>query len=762
MKKKSSLFAVLFSLILAMQASPLLFQSVNAQARVSDGPVALSPAVTSADSVAVIVELEGAPVAEHVRSGARLARRDRRADFQLPAALRYEAQLDGEQADFESRAALISPALRIRTKLKTVVNAVSMEVPANDVAAIAALPGVKRVEYVKQMQATLNASLSIIGASAMWDHLGGSSNAGEGMKIAILDTGIDITNPMFSGDGFTAPAGFPRTDVINQNSSLTNNKVIVAKSFLASNSSGKRTAEDEEGHGSNVAGIAGGNFGIQTPLGPVSGVAPRAWLGNYRVLDKAGRGVTDMIARGVEEAVKDGFDVANLSLGGGADSQLDVVGESVQRAVAEGMIVVVAAGNAGEDGEMTIGSPGVAPSAITVAATTNSHLVGAKAAVSGPGPVPAALENIIMISGAGGPSLDNSFVSLAYVDVSALGGGGRGCGTLPSGSLSGKIALIERGGISSNGEPCSFAVKVNTAEAAGAKAVIIYNKDISEGDDGGETLITMTVPETRIPAVFIARSNGLALKEFVKSHNDARVSLNPVASISSVSDVIAPFSSQGPSSLEALKPDISAPGTYIYSADIRSTSPDGFSAVSGTSQATPHVAGAAALIKQLHPTWTPAQVKSALMNTASSDVFTTTARSAHSGLLAMGAGRVDLTRTASVTATFSPASISFGINKLKKKTVSLNADFSITNVSDSENTFTISIEPLDPGEGVIEALVSQSPTPPLAAGQTRTTKLFLTATKKAKKRDYTGFIKVTDSQGQTFRVPYWVRFVKKK
>jgi subtilisin family serine protease len=760
MKKKLSLFAALFSLMLVLQASMPLLQRVNAQARVSDAPVDFRGAAKSADSVAAIIELESEPLAEREQLFSSPARRERRPDFHSPQALQYEAQLDREQSNFEARASLISPNISVRARLKTVANAISLEAPAKDIAAIGALPGVKRIEYVKQMHATLDASVALIGAASIWEKLGGWPGAGQGIKIAILDTGIDITNPLFSGDGFTAPPGFPRSN--NNSESLTNNKVIVAKSFLARGSVGKRTAEDEEGHGSNVAGIAAGNFGTVTPLGPISGVAPRAWLGNYRVLDKEGSGSNDFIAQGIDEAVRDGFDVATLSLGAEATSELSIEAVAVERAVAAGMIVAVAAGNSGTGGvndQMTVATPGVAPSAITVAATTNSHFVGGKATVSGAGPIPSTLANIIMVTGSGSSSLlDGSYVSMPVVDVSTLDGQGKGCGTLPSRSLEGKIALIERG-------VCAFTDKVNAADQAGAKAVIVFNKDISEGEDGGENLIRMNVENTRIPSVFITRSSGLALRDYLKSNAGSLISLSPLATVSATADVIAEFSSRGPSTLETLKPDIAAPGTYIYSADLRSINPDGFSAVSGTSQASPHVAGAAALVKQLHPTWTPAQVKSALMSSASTDVFTNSGKSALTGVLAMGAGRVDLARAVSVTATFSSdngtGSLSFGIKKLKKKALSLSQDLTIKNVGNGQNTFNFSVQPLDPGEGVVASIASPLSVS-LAPGQTATVKLAMTVAKNSEKRDYTGLVIATDSTGQTFHVPYWARFVKKK
>jgi minor extracellular serine protease Vpr len=426
------------------------------------------------------------------------------------------------------------------------------------------------------------------------------------------------------------------------------------------------------------------------------------------------------------------------------------------------MIVVVAAGNAGNDGvddEMTIHTPGIAPSAITVAASTNSHFIGGKAAVSGPGPVPSGLANIVMVTGAGSAArLDGSYVSMPVVDMITLDGQGKACGVVPNHSLDGKIVLIERG-------VCAFADKVNAAHQAGAKAVIVFNKDISEGEDGGENLIRMDVANTQIPSAFITRSNGLAIRDHLKSHSDALISLSPLAATSVASDVIAPFSSRGPSTLEAIKPDIAAPGTYIYSADLRSVNPDGFSPISGTSQASPHVAGAAALVKQLHPSWTPAQVKSALMNSASTDVFTTSAKSTRSGVLSQGAGRVDLARAISVTATFSSdggaGSISFGVKKLKKKALSLSEDFVIKNVGDGQNTFNFSVQPLDPGDGVVASITTPASVQ-LAPGETQTVRLAIAAAKSSEKRHYTGLVVVTDSTGQTFHVPYWVRFVKKK
>src|SRR6266567_6677273 len=308
MKRKLSLVAFAMTMTLVMQATSGLLQTARAHVRVGGGNASAQQASDASGSVAVIVELESEPVTTHQRSTERIPRRE--IDFESPSALTYEAQLESEHSDFKARAAVVSPNLRVRADLRKLANAVSVEVSPTEVAAIAALPGVKRVELVKEVHTLLDASVPLINAPALWARLGGVGAAGQGMKIAILDTGIDITNPLFSDAGFTMPAGFPRAN--NGSDTLTNNKVIVAKSFL---SGSPKTALDENGHGTNVAGIAAGNFGTLSPLGLLSGVAPQAYLGNYRVLGATGGGPSDLIARGMEEAVADHFDVISMSLG---------------------------------------------------------------------------------------------------------------------------------------------------------------------------------------------------------------------------------------------------------------------------------------------------------------------------------------------------------------------------------------------------------------------------------------------------------------
>ena len=744
MKRNSLLGASFVSLAIVMQALPGLPGRAIAQSK-RINPAPAQNLATTPGSVAAIVELESEPVVRHQRLTEQSHRRV--IDLESSSARAYESTLDDEHASFKSRARLVSPNLRVQTEIRKVVNVVSIEAPQAELAAIAALPGVKRVELVREMHAMLDTSVPLINSPALWEKLGGIGAAGQGIKIAILDTGIDITNPLFSDAGFTVPAGFPKTSSGSEN--LVNSKVIAAKSFVA----GAATAADQNGHGSNVAGIAAGSVTI-SPLGSICGVAPMAYLGNYRVLGATGSGRTDLIARAIDEAVADGFDVLNMSFGGDAGTDLDIVSRACENAVAGGRVAVVAAGNAGSD-EMTIASPGISPSAITVAATTNGHIVGPVISVDQASPIDASLVKIGSASG-NAVTLDDSMKSLQYTYEDPAG---RGCGNLPAGSLNGKVALIERG-------VCAFADKVNNAAAAGARAVVVFNKDISEGSDGGETVINMDVAGTSIPSAFVPRSAGIAMRDFVAANPGATLSISPIGSRAATSDVLAGFSSRGPSSLELLKPDVAAPGVVIYSAAIKNgdesvgvVDKSGFLAISGTSQATPHVAGAAALLKQLHPAWSPEQIKAALMNSAMNDVFTASDKTVRSGVLATGAGRIDLARASSVNATISPASMGLGIYKLKKKNVTINIDLNVTNQTSALGTYAIGVEQLDPGEGVTVTTSTDNLT--IASGQTLPVTITVFALKTSERRDYTGFIRVT-RDGQTLRVPYWVRYVKKR
>jgi minor extracellular serine protease Vpr len=690
----------------------------------------------ASDSVEAIVTLGSEPIASMLQSTGLTVKHRGSIDFESDQAIAYERQLESEQADFISRVGRAVPGVRIKAQLRVLANAVSLDCRRSDLPVIAGLPGVQSVEIARTCRPSLNRSVGLISAPAMWARLGGQSVAGDGVKIAVIDTGIDVSSPAMSDVGMTAPSGFPRG-----NSAFTNNKVIVAKSFLPGSDS---TPADQFGHGTAVAAVAAGSLNTQTIIGPISGVAPRAFLGNYRVLDENGIGSEAQVAAGLEEALKDGFDVANISLGTKSNGTLSFLGNTVEKAVAAGMTVVAAAGNQGGNGKQTIDSPAEAPSAIAVGASGNQHIVTSGLIVAGPAPLPGDFGRDSGTFACCG-SLSGAIGPLPCVDVSAIDPSHDGCNGLAAGSLSGKIALLQN-----SRSDCLMLQKLTAARAAGAAAAVVFSLDSSVGTSPGD------LQTAGIPSILIDSSQGRALRTWVRQHPDAPVAVSPAVEFVSDSDtdVSETFSGLGPSGLGQLKPDVDAPGANIFTAS--TTSLLGFGIQSGTSLSTPHVAGAAALVKQLHPSWTPDRIKSALMSSAD-PVFSNAKRTDTADALTAGAGRINLDQAGSVTATFLPASLTFGFKKLKPKSAITPAvaDFKITNQAATTAAFNISAQS-DDSLGVDLSASSVTLEPGQSASVTVT--IVVLARKGANNRDHTGNVLIQGPGGQVMHIPYWVRF----
>ena len=283
--------------------------------------------------------------------------------------------------------------------MTTVMDALVVTLPRGELPRLAAVRGVRRVWPSVTYRAQVEGVPAVVGAPAIWSGLaGGLGSSGDGVRIGIVDDGIDMARPSFSGAGYRYPPGFPKGI-----RSATNGKIIVARAFAPPGGSARmRTAFDPDGseHGTHVAGIAAGLSGISgqsqgVTITGLSGVAPHAYLGSYRVLTTPtpsfgldGNGPE--IARAIDRAVADGMDVLNLSLGEPeVESANDVVARAIHGAALAGVVTVVAAGNSGDDlGGGSISSPGSAPDAITVAATSVGHFSGVTLGVLGPGAVP--------------------------------------------------------------------------------------------------------------------------------------------------------------------------------------------------------------------------------------------------------------------------------------------------------------------------------------------------------------------------------------
>ena len=336
------------------------------------------------------------------------------------------ALLDGpvsQQAEVEARIRHAVPEARIRWRYRLVLNGLAVVAPAAAASRIAAVPGVREVQQSVRYRRTLYRSPQVIGAPQVWGPT--LATAGNGIKIGVIDDGVDQTHPFFSPTGFTMPEGYPKG-----NPSYTSAKVIVARSFPPPDANWRYAQlpfdPQESEHGTHVAGIAAGdnNTTAPGPGGPVkvSGIAPRAYIGNYRVLtiptDSFGLdGNSPEIVAGIEAAVRDGMNVINLSLGEPEITpSRDIVVQAIDAAAARGVVPVIAAGNDYDAvGPGSVGSPGSAPKAITTAAASKAGVIAAFSS-GGPTPVSLALKPDVTAPGVGilssVPAHDGSWSSI--------------------------------------------------------------------------------------------------------------------------------------------------------------------------------------------------------------------------------------------------------------------------------------------------------------------------------------------------------------
>ena len=341
------------------------------------------------------------------------------------------------------------------------------------------------------------------------------------------------------------------------------------------------------------------------------------------------------------------MDVINLSIGGTEiDPASDGLVRAVQGAVAAGVVVVIAAGNERELlGYGSIDSPGAADGAITVAATSSSRYFARSSAISGSAPVP----TLLRAFGVAVPDTEHAPRRVAgRVLAAAAVGDARLCSRRPPGSFEGAIALADRGG-------CSVLKKARVARAAGAVAVLVPPYDASPP--------VPEIDETAVPVLVAPAPVVSALESYLA--DGARAAINVRTATreeATLPGVVATFSSAGPTPFDQrLKPDIAAPGVAILSSvpDSSSNEPGDWAVLDGTSMATPAVAGAAALLLEAHPEWTPAIVKSALMTTAH-PAFVDAAGTREASPLTGGAGLVDVSAANAPGIVTEPQSLSFG------------------------------------------------------------------------------------------------------
>ncbi|MGH3130812.1 MAG: S8 family serine peptidase, partial [Gaiellaceae bacterium] len=606
------------------------------------------------------------------RSTLATSRAARKLDVSAASSRAYLARIDAEQRQAIVALRRAIPEARVGARYRIVLNGLTLSLPVRRLPTLFELGFVRKVYPNLHYTASLNRGPSIIGAPAFHASTGAR---GEGVMIAVVDDGIDHEHPFFDPSGFSYPAGFPKGDLTS-----TTPKVIVARAFPGpgSRAPGRDPLDRARSfHGTHVGGVAAGVAGTTAPAGNLptcvlgsggchpavaglSGVAPRAWLGNYRVftvpnpLGGCCVANTPEIVAAFEAAVADGMDVINFSGGGPqSDPASDAMIETIANVVRAGVVPVISAGNDRDlFGLGTVGSPSTAPDAISVAAVSNAHVFGRALTVVSPA-VPS-LRPIQVVPAPGGIPDAWATGDQRLVDVGAITGtDGRRvdrllCGsTLPPGSLNGVIALVSRGA-------CTFEAKAARAGAAGAAGLIVV--DNRSGDATGIPL------RLGVPSGMIAYLDGAALREAMAGSGGRaaiRIGTELLEIETNRGGIPASFSAGGLTAFgHELKPDVAAPGANVLSSTLSEFAGAPYAVLDGTSFAAPHIAGAAALLLQRHPTWTPKQVKSALMSTAG-PAFDPTAPTGEAPVYLAGAGLARLTAADAPRIFTDPPSLSF-------------------------------------------------------------------------------------------------------
>lgn len=766
-------------MILVLLAGMLLVPAAGAEQIVTDGPKPEGARY----SHRLIVELVSPPLASAAGS-AQVAAGGGKLDVTSPAAQQYIQKLQAEQQAFVSAMTQAVPGARVAAyrnenglavpaTYQVVLNAVAVDAGKDaDVAVLerklARLPGVLRVSKDWAHDPDLYASLPLINAQEAWDNvaIGGKSNAGAGVKFASMDGGAHKDAAMFDGTGYTYPAGFPKGDTRN-----TNGKIIVARTYFRTWD--PPSAGDENpwpgtqgtSHGTHTSSTVAGNEVTVSYLGAdpvtISGVAPAAYVMSYRVfynsITNDGSFYNTEGIKALEDIVMDGADVLNNSWGGGPGSiggEFDALDQALINAVNAGVFVSMSNGNAGPNA-----GTGDHPSAdyINVAASTTTGTFGSgRFNVTAPEPAPADLQNIAFAVAGFGATIPAGTVLGPYSYLPAAvanPSNALGCSAWPADTFAGKAAVIARG-------TCEFGLKALNAEKAGAVFVVIYNSAA-----GGDTLLNMGAgavgSQVTIPAIAVGRTKGLAIDEWYKANpGTAQFALDTKAfQVGNTPDRIADFSSRGPGVGDVLKPDIAAPGVNILAQGYGSGTGEarhlGFGQASGTSMAAPHVTGAAALLKQIHPDWSPAWIKSALMSTSKYlDIFTHTGAPAQP--LDMGAGRLDLTNAADPGVILDPPSLSFGTVEMG---TSKSLDVMITSVADTTETYDVSTVYTGMGFGSLTTVDGMTVSPAsltLAPGETATLTVTWDTLASKGEGDNQGFVLLTGDNHQA-HMPAWMR-----
>ncbi len=583
-------------------------------------PIAVAGAAQQADPIAEVSAVGGSEV---VYEGAR--------------AWFVELEPSHSAADFRADAKAVGLKYNERFSFERLWKGLSVEVASGDLDKLRGLRSVGTVYPVLTVDAPetaflsdpeLATALAMTGADIAQDTLGFT---GEGVRVAVMDTGIDYDNPALGGDGVT------RSD----SSQFPNSRVVAGHDFVgdAFNASGSGAAlvpnpdsrpDDCNGHGSHVAGIVGADGTVAG--GSIKGVAPGVAFGAYRVFGCVGSTTADIMIAAMERALADDMDILNMSIGSAFQTWPQYPTAAASDALVDaGVVVVASIGNSGANGVLSAGAPGVGNKVIGVASYDNSHISALTFDTPGRTGIP-----YLPIASVPDPPTSGT-VQQPIVHV------GRGCNAdTYLGDPSGKIALIRRG-------VCTFNEKYARAVTAGAIGVIIANSSPGLFAGGG-------VVDRGAFLVGISQADG----DFLVANPQSSLTwtANRINAVNPTGGLISSFSSYGLNAELTAKPDIGAPGGLIRSAYPLELG--GAAIISGTSMSSPHVAGAAALLMESRPSLQTERYRDVLQNSADPKGLSLAPAAGLEFVHRQGAGMVDIDDSILSTTTVLPGKLSLG------------------------------------------------------------------------------------------------------
>jgi subtilisin family serine protease len=618
-----------------------------------------STAVFAQERVSVVIELASPPAIESYLNAAVAGKSSASALRAAVTAARNEiAVVDAEQQSVVAQVDAI-PSSTVLFTMQRLFNGIAVDVDASQLDAIRKIPGVKSVQPLPIVPRANTSSVPLIGGPDVWRAAAPFGATGKNVKVGLIDTGLDYIHRDFGGDGnyagktFTGST-FPTTAKVAGGTDLAGDAYDPSSADV-----GIRTPKpdgdpmDCAGHGSHVGGTIAG-FGVKkdntTYTGPYDGpfdasifsigpgVAPEAKIFAIRVFGC--NGATGLIAPALEWALdpnKDGdfsdhMDVVNMSLGSDFGSSNNVNIVAADNLAKAGCVVVASAGNSGDTYYIT-GTPATGNHVLSVAASVDALEPADALQVTAP--------SAIAKGYTAHHSVNFDFLNAAAVSGTVARPASQltGCSSFPASDrtiIIGKIALLDW-----SDNECGSATRVGNAAAAGAIGVILrHTKNDLDIAIAGATSIPSTLVPKDTGDLLLANLGGPA-GNVTAAFNADELGALPVVTAAN-NDLLSSFSSRGPRLDDnGLKPEITAPGQSIWS--VRAKSGFRGTSLSGTSMAAPHVTGAIALLKQLHPTWTPDELKALVMSTASHDLFT---GAGHTGsryaVSRVGAGRIDV------------------------------------------------------------------------------------------------------------------------